>query len=80
MAAIARSAQRGLAGRRVISGHARLPCVICKEKPFTLAPDLPICRIAKPRGADLLVLSSERLTRQEIMRRLNPHSKQGTEK
>jgi hypothetical protein len=37
MAAIARSAQRGLAGRRVISGQACLPCLTRKEKPFTLA-------------------------------------------
>jgi hypothetical protein len=32
----------------VISGHTRLPCLIRKEKRFTLAADLRICRTAKP--------------------------------
>jgi hypothetical protein len=62
----------------VISGHTRLPCLIRKEKRFTLAPDLRICGIAKRRGVDLVCASTERLTRVEIAATLNPHRTQET--
>jgi hypothetical protein len=52
--------------------------MIRKAKRFTLAADMLFRGLAKPRGADLLVTSSRRLTRVEITATMGPHSKQET--